>query len=371
MKYFAVSLFALLLTFQTFGQKATVEGSVLAGSATTVYLQKFVNAKPVVLDSTVLGKNNKFELETAISQGNFYRLSTENPNNFILLWLNPNEKLTVHSQSKKIAEKYTVKGSPDSEAIAKFSNTEAKFQARSIALRKAPKETTHESVVQGPKPTAQDQLQREYRQFVLDFAKDNAKSPAALMALGKLKIRQDFTLFKTVRDGLTETHPNSEYAKQLQGMVAQREKELATEGKTAVGAKAIDIALPTPEGETVALSSFKGKYVLIDFWASWCGPCRRENPNVVKLYQKYNKAGFEVFSVSLDNNKDKWVNAIKQDGLEWTHVSDLLGWKCAPAKKYGVRGIPFTVLVDKEGTIIANKLRGPQLEAKLQELFGF
>ena len=140
-------------------------------------------------------------------------------------------------------------------------------------------------------------------------------------------------------------------------------------GALAVGFAAPSLKGPNPDGKEIQLADFKGKYVLIDFWASWCGPCRRENPNVVRMYQKYSKKGFEILGVSLDNNKDKWINAIAKDKLTWPHMSDLKGWASSHAKKYGVRGIPFTVLVDPQGRVVATKLRGAQLEKKLSEIF--
>ncbi len=136
------------------------------------------------------------------------------------------------------------------------------------------------------------------------------------------------------------------------------------------GGIAPDFTAKTPEGVELSLSDLKGQYVLIDFWASWCGPCRRENPKVVKLYEKYHDKGFEILGVSLDNNKSKWEAAIEKDGLQWPHISDLKGWQSGPAKIYGVRSIPSTVLLDKEGKIIVRNLRAHQLEGKLKEIFG-
>ena len=113
----------------------------------------------------------------------------------------------------------------------------------------------------------------------------------------------------------------------------------------------------------------RGKVVLIDFWASWCGPCRKENPNVVNVYKKYKDQGFDILSVSLDSNKDRWMSAIEKDNMTWAHVSDLKGWKNEVAKTYGISSIPATILLDKEGKIIARNLRGPALEAKLKQVF--
>ncbi len=137
-----------------------------------------------------------------------------------------------------------------------------------------------------------------------------------------------------------------------------------------IGNVAPEISLPNPEGDTINLSDLRGKIVLIDFWAGWCGPCRRENPNVVRLYEKYKDQGFEILGVSLDRDRASWTRAIEQDKLTWLHVSDLQYFQGIAARTYGVNAIPHTVLIDAEGKIIAKKLRGRQLERKLEELFG-
>ena len=120
----------------------------------------------------------------------------------------------------------------------------------------------------------------------------------------------------------------------------------------------------------MSLTDFRGKYVLVDFWASWCRPCRAENPNVVRVYNQYKDKGFEILGVSLDKSKDAWLKAIEQDKLTWKHVSDLKFWQSEAAQLYGVSSIPYTILLDPEGTIIAQNLRGASLERKLAELLG-
>ena len=152
---------------------------------------------------------------------------------------------------------------------------------------------------------------------------------------------------------------------------ADLKKKIKQKEAMMIGGKAPDFVLNTPDGNPVSLANFRGKVTLVDFWASWCGPCRRENPYVAKLYEKYKDHGFEILGVSLDNNRERWLAAIEKDGLPWTHVSDLKKWKSAPLAMYGVRSIPHTVLLDREGNIIAQKLRSHGLEQELLKLFGF
>ena len=157
------------------------------------------------------------------------------------------------------------------------------------------------------------------------------------------------------------TLPESKYTKEL-------ETRVASVKPLDIGSMAPDISLTSPDGKVVKLSSLKGKVVLIDFWASWCGPCRAENPAVVGIYNKYKSKGFEIFGVSLDTDPAKWKAAIAKDNLTWFHVSDLQGWSSSAAQLYKVNSIPFTVLLDKDGRILEKGLRSHQLEVKLAEL---
>jgi peroxiredoxin len=174
---------------------------------------------------------------------------------------------------------------------------------------------------------------------------------------------KDFDLLQISTDKFKKNWPTSQFTKQISSLTEKARL-------TAIGQLAPEISLPNPSGQVVKLSSLRGKYVLIDFWAKWCGPCRKENPNVVKAYNRFKMKGFEVYGVSLDRNKEDWVKAIAEDGLTWTHVSDLKYFNSQAANDYNINAIPFSILLDKTGKIIAKNLRGAALERKLEEVLG-
>ena len=198
-----------------------------------------------------------------------------------------------------------------------------------------------------------------------------AAMTVAYLAMGGQQQFLDF--YKSTFEKLKSDHPAAAVTNEFGGWISQIEQKaaLANAGPVQVGKPVPDISLPSPDGKVYTLSDLKGKVVLIDFWASWCGPCRRENPHVVKIYDKYQSKGFEVFSVSLDKEtqKQRWIDAIKKDNLKWPyHVSDLKFWSSTPAKMYGVNSIPRTFLIDREGNLVAKNLRGAQIEKELEKL---
>jgi peroxiredoxin len=185
-------------------------------------------------------------------------------------------------------------------------------------------------------------------------------------------MQEEIPYLVDITDKLHTAAPDSKYINLWYQQTQQyRDAIMAeTEGGVALNTQAPNIVLQNPNGDTIQLNNLKGNYVLLDFWASWCQPCRMENPNVVALYNKYHAQGFEVFSVSLDANIDQWKKAIAKDGLIWkNHGSDFGGWQSAPAQAYRVQSIPCTFLLDKTGKVIAKNLRGEELAAKLAELF--
>mgnify|MGYP001181407603 CR=1 FL=1 len=226
----------------------------------------------------------------------------------------------------------------------------------------------------------------KYQEYLKKFINQNKQSPSIIMVLGEIQNPVEFMnellLIKEViinqfenQKYLTDINNAIENANQQKKFLAQQEdraiQELDQRKKLGleIGDKAPEIALSDVNGKIIKLSSLKGNVVLIDFWASWCRPCRVENPNVVKLYNKYKNKNFTIYSISLDQDRKKWIDAINQDQLSWpNHVSELTGWKSTPGIQYGVSSIPKTFLIDKDGIIIGYDLRGSTLEKKLSKL---
>ena len=207
-------------------------------------------------------------------------------------------------------------------------------------------------------PELQAQLPQRIEQLLL--ANKHILMSAFLVTFFDSNFDSYVPLYMEVRDALVKDYAEVSFVKNLNQRLA---------GVVLPGMEAPEIAMPDSEGVERKLSDLRGNVVLIDFWASWCGPCRRENPNVVRLYERFHDQGFEIYSVSLDKDREAWLKAIRDDRLSWpNHVSDLNGWTSSGGKTYGIRSVPSTVLVDRDGKVVARNLRGSDLERKLEQL---
>jgi peroxiredoxin len=205
-------------------------------------------------------------------------------------------------------------------------------------------------------------LDLEQKQVVADYAKTHPASlVSAFLIFSNFSYNARLGQIDSLYQQLDTAVRGNYFGRQIRTIIEKTKI-------TAIGNQAPDFSCPDENGKQVSLSSFRDRYVLVDFWASWCGPCRLENPAIVKAYHKYHDNGFDILGVSLDDTRTDWLLAIKKDGLNWTQVSDLLGWKCAPAALYGVKAIPMNFLLDKNGIIVAKGLRDEELEHKLAEL---
>lgn len=206
------------------------------------------------------------------------------------------------------------------------------------------------------------QLEKERITIITNFTNAHPASVISSWAISKrLLFEPKAEILEPLYNTLTVSNQTSIYGKLIH-------QSINSAKATSIGRQAIDFTQPDVNGKNISLSSYKGKYVLVDFWASWCGPCRTENPNVLKAYNDYKEKGFDVLGISLDNDKAAWLKAIQKDHLPWTQVSDLKAQNNDAYVAYGIKGIPFNVLLDKNGVIVGKNLRGEGLEKKLREI---
>ncbi|MFO7827736.1 MAG: TlpA disulfide reductase family protein [Bacteroidales bacterium] len=362
----------------------TVSGEIKNANGTKLYFIELQANQLNYLDSIILNNQGNFKFTGHSEIPKFYVLRTS-PDNYLSLIINPNEQITVHADINNLISSAEIEGSEDSKKILalrrQLDQTISKidsigmFYQSIIGTRKL---TSH---IKDSLNQLSEKIIEEHKQQTISFIKENSGSLAGLMALYQqvaprkyvLEPKKDLQYFELVDSTLSSLYPSSEPVRTLSSQVAEIKRQIKSEetmnSMVGIGAFAPEIALPGPEGDTSKLSSLKGQYVLIDFWASWCRPCRVENPILVKVYDKYHDRGFEIFQVSLDKKKSSWTEAIEKDNLKWIHVSDLKYWDSAPAKLYRVQSIPANFLIDKQGKIIAKNLRGEQLEAELSKIF--
>ena len=349
----------------------TISGKLDNTDGKQLILTRFANNKPVSLDTVDFSNTGEFQLAINVPQTDFFRLAVNQQNGAIFI-LSPGEHVTINGDANGLDTDLSVNGSENTELLWSYYKKSNEFGKKDQEIRKQIGALPQDQVTE--KQDLIDEfnaLNQEFSDYTKVFIDQNTSSPAVLPALGRLDMEADFDYYVKARDGLKETFGFSPYYKDLDKNIEKFEAERIKLKMFNPGNEVPNITQNDPFGNSRSLTDLRGSVVLIDFWAAWCRPCRAENPNVVRLYNKYHNDGFDVFSVSLDKSKDKWEQAIIADGLVWkNHVSDLKYWKSEAAQLYNVSSIPFTVLIDREGKVIATKLRGASLEAKLKEIFG-
>ena len=365
-----------LLFLASCGEKGTsVNGNLSNAEGETVVLERLSSTAATAIDSAEIGSSGDFKLNAGeIADPGFYRLRIDQ-NNFVILLLDKAETAEVSGNALDFYRSYEITGSEGSVKLRTLDQRLRADYEKTDSLRRAFQgfqQAGHpqlDSIMQSIDNAFQG-MQASKREFVLKFINDNPNSLAALSAVQSLNPAEDMDVFQKVADNLAIAMPESEYVKQFKTQLVDIKSKQQSVERTAIGVEAPEMVLKTPEGETIKLSDFRGKVTLIDFWAAWCKPCRMENPNVVRVYNRFKDKGFEIFGVSLDQNGEKWVEAIKQDGLTWKHGSELKFWQSSFVPAYSLDGIPMTYLLDENGVIIAKGLRGDELEKKLEEILG-
>jgi peroxiredoxin len=358
----------------------TVSGVLHNAPSKVVYIEEsdITTGKKTLKDSSAIAADGKFTISLNAPKDAVYNLLLQNDVSQFVTLINDASKISVDADFTKQTDFYNVTGSKASKSIqeylAKISGMQRDrfniyFQLDSI------KRNNGDSTLAQNFDKHQQQISNDEKTFTQQTVQQATNSSLALFILSTYQGMARDQNFRV--NGFTDTEVVALLSDMLNkfpertDIAGIRNSVEATIPKTLwVGKSAPEISLPDTEGRTVTLSSFRGKYVLVDFWASWCGPCRRENPNVVQAFNQFKNKNFTILGVSLDRpgQKENWIKAIKEDNLTWTHISDLKFWQSEVVPVYQLNSIPFNVLVDPGGKVVAENLRGNALEQKLHEL---
>lgn len=350
-----------------------------------IYLDELQPDKLVTVDSVQINEDGIFTFSRNVKNPSFYLLKTDETN-FLTLLLEPGQNIEITAYRDSLNYPSKVSGSKGTILMNEYNIELRKTINQLTGLR----EIYLQNLNTPDLPVVMERIDSLAQNYLINlnsytkkYIDKNLTSLVSMVALYQqvapneyvLHPDKDLKYYVKVDSALFLEYPEYEPVKSLHKQVQQlvadfRGQELATP-PSAGGIEAPEISLPGPQGDTIKLSSTRGKVVLLDFWAAWCTPCRLENPNLVKAYDQYRSKGFEIFQVSLDKTKETWLKGIEDDNLgKWIHVSDLKYWNSLVVPLYSIESIPANFLLDKDGKIIASNLRGDMLQSKLEEVFG-
>lgn len=368
MRYLIYSIFLISILFliscsdQNDSNKYTVNLTITGAEDTWVYMEQQIDNNWIKFDSSEL-KSGVAVFSGELEHPEFFFIKIKDQSNYLPAFIEPGI-VTVTGSATNPNER-SVEGSKAQEEFASITDSLNNYTraVRELGMNYQKAKGDNDTILMKQIEEEYEDLNDQKKSFILEsaLAHNNSVVPVFIV----LNNIHSFELEELAEldASLDPSIKNSIYVKELA-------KKVNTLKRVSVGQPYVDFTLNDPEGNPVALSSkVDGNYVLVDFWAAWCVPCRNENPNVVEAYNKYHEKGFDVFGVSLDRDLESWKKAIEDDGLAWTHVSDLQAWNSEAGKIYGVRSIPHNLLLDPDGIIIEKNLRGQDLQDRLAEIF--
>lgn len=364
-KFIILSLGLLILSCQP-GEKddLTLDAQIdNVDDGTAVYISELTKGnQPVPLD-TVTVKNGKISVNLQKVDFQTLEILSIDGVSGNMLFINENKPLTatIYKDSLRSSK---IEGGPANKLFTDYTTRLMSNNRKLMAMRQNhSKEDFQDPAIKKQLMEKQQEIQKENTAYRKKVIKENPNSLPTIFIFSDLMRGGDVSNAEMTQlyDGLSKNLKNTYIGKQIKQQLSQSKA-------VSIGSKAPGFSAKTPDGKELSLEDAMAKYTLIDFWASWCKPCRKENPNIVKAYEKYHDKGFTVLGVSLDKTKSAWTRAIKDDGLAWNQISNLKFWQDPIAKKYNVRAIPASFLIDENGIIIAKNLRGSNLEKKIKEL---